>query len=119
MIIDFGDVGISLASADAVTLELSTVFHPMHAQLPTGWPSMTHMSSWLQVDVFAAESSFAAFIQSCRQWAVAEAGSREEIVAVAYAYALRQLKYPGTDKELARTLIQTCISYFDLMQPQN
>ena len=36
----------------------------------------------------------------------------DEAVAVAYAYAMRQLKYDDTNKDLARALIRGCIQHF-------
>jgi hypothetical protein len=52
------------------------------------------------------------FIAACRERANGEAASPEEVVAVAYAYGVRQLKYEDTDKTLARALIRGCIDYF-------
>ena len=111
MLIDFGDVGSSVASVDPVTLELSTVFHSLHTILPAGWPTEANMIRWVTVEQFVEGCPFAPFILGCRAWANAEAGSPEEVVAVAYGYALRQLKYGDTDKVLARALIRACIAY--------
>ncbi len=112
MLIDFGDTGSSYGSVDPVTLELSTVFHSQRSVLPAGWPDEAGMSVWPQLDKFTAGCQFSQFISACREWANAEAGSPEEVIAVGYAYAMRQLKYADTDKALARALIRGCISYF-------
>jgi CheY-like chemotaxis protein len=112
MLIDFGDTGTSYAAADPVTLELSTVFHSQHANLPAGWPVEVNLLAWPDVAVFTGGCTFAPFIQACREWANAEAGSPDEVIAVGYGYAMRQLKYPDTDKRLARALIRSCIQYF-------
>jgi CheY-like chemotaxis protein len=112
MLIDFGDTGASFAAVDPVTLELSTVFHSEHSALPLGWPTEENMLEWPVVDRFTVNCQFAPFILACRQWANAEAGSPEEVIAVGYAYALRQFKYADTDKQLARALIRGCIEYF-------
>jgi aminoglycoside phosphotransferase (APT) family kinase protein len=109
MLIDFGDTGPSFAAVDAVTLELSTVFHAQHVMLPSEWPSVDDMQAWVTVGRFAANCQFSPFIIACREWAQAEAASLEEVVASAYAYAARQLKYTDTDKQLARALIQACV----------
>lgn len=111
MLIDFGDTGLSYAAGDPVTLELSTVFHSQHSMLPQGWPNEANMLEWPSIERFAANCPFAPFIQACRTWTTAEAGSPEEVIAVGYAYAMRQLKYADTDKQLASALIKGCIQY--------
>jgi hypothetical protein len=111
MLIDFGDAGASFSAIDPVTLELSTVFHSQHATLQGGWPTEEAMMQWPLPDRFTAGCTFAPFIMACREWALADAGSQEEVVAVAYAYAMRQLKYDDTDKVLARALIRACIAH--------
>jgi len=113
MLIDFGDTGPSYSAVDPVTLELSTVFHSQHTRLPADWPTEENMLGWPTVDRFIRNCQFGPFIAACRDWANEEAGSPEEVVAVAYAYAMRQLKYADTDKQLARALIQACIEYFN------
>jgi CheY-like chemotaxis protein len=111
MLIDFGDAGQSFAAVDPVTLELSTVFHFQRATLPAGWPTEANMVGWQTVPQFVQGCAFPDFIRGCRAWAIAEAGSEQEISAVAYGYAIRQLKYADTDKTLARALIRTCIRH--------
>lgn len=112
MLIDFGDTGPSLASIDPLTLELSTIFHSQHDTLLPGWPTNTNVDQWVNAERFTEGCVFASFIRACREWALAEAASSDEVIAVAYAYALRQLKYPDTNKDLARALISACLSYF-------
>jgi len=109
MLIDFGDAGPSLASIDPVVLELSTVFHPQRTSLPAGWPTEARVAEWIAAESFAEGCAFSPFITACRAWASAEAASPEEVIAVAYGYAVRQLKYADTDKALARALIRACI----------
>jgi len=108
MLIDFGDVGESYSAVDPVTLELSTLFHKQRAVLGSGWPTVEHIEHWTDVDRFSAGCPFEAFIRGCRSWARAEAGSSQEVVAIAYAFAVRQLKYCDTNKDWARALIQCC-----------
>jgi len=112
MLIDFGDTGASFAATDPVTLELSTIFHSQHATLPVGWPTEENLASWHDLGGFSAGCPFPAFIAACRTWANAEAASVDEVVAVAYSYAVRQLKYEDTNKVLARALIRSCLQYF-------
>jgi CheY-like chemotaxis protein len=111
MLIDFGDCGPSFAVIDPITLELSTIFHSQRIRLPGGWPTAQAMRAWSDVDRYCDGCQFASFIRECRAWAVAVAGSEAAVVAAAYAYGMRQLKYPDTDKELARELIRGCIDY--------
>jgi hypothetical protein len=109
-LIDFGDAGHPFASVDPVTLELSTIFHLQAARLPPGWPSEALLGQWGTLDAYAADCAFPDFIRACCQWALAVAGSPQEVSAVAYAYALRQLKYDDTNKAFARALIRDCIA---------
>ena len=112
MLIDFEDVGPSFASIDPVTLELSTIFHLEHTTLPAGWPTEDSIGQWVTPEHYTGGCALTPFISACREWALAEAASPDEVVAVAYAYALRQLKYADTDKVLARALIRACIAHF-------
>lgn len=111
MLIDFGDAGPSLAALDPVTLELSTVFHSQHITLDCSWPTPDEMSRWVTVERYIGNCAYGSFIAACRGWAMDVAGSQEELVAIAYAYGLRQLKYYDTDKDLARALITACIDH--------
>jgi hypothetical protein len=70
------------------------------------------MLGWLDLPRFTAGCAFGPLIAACREWANGEAASPEEVVAVVYAYAVRQLKYANTDKQLARALIRACLEYF-------
>ncbi|MGB9366216.1 MAG: response regulator [Xanthobacteraceae bacterium] len=110
MLIDFGDAGPSFASVDPVTLELSTLFHLQASRLPSNWPTGALLGQWSDVDAYVVGCSFPEFIRACRQWALGVAGSPEEVAAVAYSYALRQLKYDDTNKPFARALIRHCIA---------
>jgi hypothetical protein len=111
MLIDFGDAGTSFSALDPITLELSTIFHSQHAMLPPGWPSEQNIADWAAPERFTEGCAFGPFVSACRQWALSDAGSPEEVVAIAYAYAIRQLKYRDTDKARARALIRACVAY--------
>jgi CheY-like chemotaxis protein len=111
MLIDFGDTGQSFAAVDPVTFELSTIFHLQRERLARGWPTLEDMAHWVTIDRYVEGCSFPGFVRACRAWSMAEAGSSKEVLAVAYAYGLRQLKYPDTDKNLARALIRACIQH--------
>lgn len=75
MLIDFGDVGPSVASMDPVTLELSTIFHYQHTLLPPGWPTEGGIGQWVTAERYTEGCAFAQFIAACRAWALAEAAS--------------------------------------------
>jgi CheY-like chemotaxis protein len=109
MLIDFGDCGPSFASVDPVTLELSTIFHSQVATLPKGWPDSDTMAQWVDLDTYVVKCRYEPFIRACRAWANRVAGSREEVIAAAYAYGMRQLKYKDTNKDHARSLVRGCI----------
>jgi hypothetical protein len=110
MLIDYGDAGAAFASLDPVTLELSTIFHSQHVLLPPDWPNEALMGAWTEPDQYCVGCTFGPFIKACRRWALAEAASPEEVVAMAYAYAMRQLRYSDTNKLLAIRLIGCCIA---------
>ena len=116
MLIDFGDAGHSFASVDPVTLELSTIFHLEASRLPGEWPTEALLAQWSSVDAYVTGCAFPEFIRACREWALAVAGSPEEASAVAYSYALRQLKYGDTNKAFARALIRHSMS--ELLHPR-
>jgi thiamine kinase-like enzyme len=110
MLIDFGDTGASFAAIDPVTMELSTVFHSQAATLPKTWPLADTLGKWPMIDDYLSACPYGEFIRACRIWAANVAGSPEEVIAVAYAYAMRQFKYEDTNKNHARSLIRACIA---------
>jgi hypothetical protein len=110
MLIDFGDTGQSFSAVDPITLELSTIFHMQRTKLPGGWPTEATMDHWATIGNYTHGCPFGPFITACRGWAIGEAASPEEVFAVAYGYAMWQLKYDDTDKALVRALIRACIA---------
>ena len=107
ILIDFGDVGPGPASLDAITLELSALFHPSFRHVFGDWPDRDRAVHWSNVDKYAGGTPAEPFVRACRTWATRVAAGNREILATAYAYVLRQLKYPGTRVELALTLLVT------------
>jgi CheY-like chemotaxis protein len=97
LLIDFGDVERRSLGFDPVTLELSLLFHPDRS---TETLSIDACTRWASVDEFADATPFPDFVRACRAWTIDAAG---EIAAMglAYAHALRQLKYEDTPKEVA------------------
>lgn len=107
LLIDFGDTGPGPAPLDPITLEMSLLFHPhgpaRGSEQPLNW------SEWPNVEAFAAESPFAAFIRSTRTWAY-ELGTDSEVMACAYAHALRQVKYDDVDSTIAVAIARAAAS---------
>lgn len=109
MVIDYPDTGGAFASLDPIVLELSTIFHK-DAPDRKGWPSEVQAGLWTNLDTFCAGAAYEPFIRACRAWAEDVAASPQEVLAVAYSYTLRQLKYDDTDKALVRAIVRACIS---------
>lgn len=109
MFIDYMETCHTFASVDPVVLELSTIFHT-DAPSQTTWPSDTQAENWTEIGLFSTGTPFEDFLRTCRQWSLDVAASPQEVWAVGYGYALRQLKYQDTDKALARAIIRACIA---------
>lgn len=107
-LIDYGLVSEAPASLDPVTLELSPIFHPKGPAYDAEWPTVEDCKQWIHRKEFLQSSPFAGYSQKCRDWAFSEAGSNAEVLATAYAYAIRQLSYEATDVERARGIVQAC-----------
>jgi CheY-like chemotaxis protein len=110
IIIDFGRVGETVASVDPVTLELSLIFHPGCRLRSERWPTVAHLEHWDDINSFTENCPAALFIRATREWALASAAGQREIYATAYAFCVRQLKYPDTDVESATTIIRSVIT---------
>jgi CheY-like chemotaxis protein len=107
MLIDFGDVGPGAISLDPITLELSLFFHPDFASTSSAWAKDLNAASWASLDEYASTMPRPQFVRGCREWAHEAAGSGREVLASAYAYLIRQLKFPDTNKELALRLLES------------
>ena len=101
LMIDFGNLGPAPACLDPIVLELSVLFHPQGRKAISEWATAEMAEHWFDVDVWAAASPVPEFVRACREWASAAAASESELLCVAYRQALRQLKYPDTDKDVA------------------
>lgn len=109
MVIDYPDTGGAFASLDPIALELSTIFH-RDAQDRAGWPTEAQALRWTDVDAFCEGAAHELFTRACRTWAEGVAASPQEVLAIGYSYALRQLKYNDTDKTLVRAIVNACIA---------
>lgn len=95
VMIDFGDCGESPSCLDPVTLEMSVLFHKDRPG-DLEWLSREVCAEWPDAGRFAAASPYPEFILACRAWANSVANARA-CAAVAYAHAMRQLKYPDVE----------------------
>lgn len=106
--IDYGDLGKHPEALDPVTLELSFLFHADRPDLGN-WPSLEHASQWFDLEAYAQASPIADVVQACREWALAVVNP-QQLAAVVYAHAARQLKYDDTDKDLAIEIAKAAIA---------
>lgn len=97
VLIDFGDAGPGFTSLDPIALELSLIFHPDAAKLGLRDGLMKNLEAWPNVDEFVLDDRLKPMILACREWAHDVGGGDHSVLASAYAYALRQLKYETVD----------------------
>ena len=108
LIIDYGTLGQHPAALDLVTLELSFIFHEEHPELG-GWPSVEQASCWFDPHRYADGSPISPIVHSCRRCALSIV-TRQELAAVVYAHATRQLKYADTNKSLAVAIARAAMA---------
>ena len=106
--IDYGTVGQHPVALDPVTLELSFLFHFEGPDLG-GWPTIEQASCWFDLTQFAEGSPLDGVIGVCRRWALSVA-TRQQLAAVVYAHATRQLKYDDTSKPLALAIARAAMA---------
>lgn len=112
ILIDYAEVGKNAVSLDAISLELSPLFHPSSHVCSASWPLPAHLENWTDVDKFAESSPIEQFIRATRGWAIAVAAGNRERLAVGYAYAVRQMLYADTNKAFAQSIIRSVISSY-------
>jgi CheY-like chemotaxis protein len=100
VLIDFGDAGPGFTSLDPIALELSLVFHPDAKKLGLDEGLLSNLGAWPDLDGFVQNHSLKPMIVACREWAHDVGGGDQSVIASAYAYALRQLKYDTVDPEI-------------------
>jgi Phosphotransferase enzyme family len=109
VLIDYAEVGTNPASLDPLSLELSPLFHPTNKVGSSTWPTPEHIANWTDLNRFVENSPIEPFIPATRGWAIAVAAGNRERYAVAYSYAVRQLRYGDTDKSMAQGIIRAVI----------
>ena len=108
LIIDYGNIGSHPAALDPVTLELSFVFHADRPELGE-WPSVDHASHWFDLNRYTRNSPIRDIVRACREWA-STAATEQQLAAVVYAHAMRQLKYDDTRKRIALAMADAALS---------
>ena len=84
---------------DAITLELSPFFHPHGRRDLLRWSASDGPIDWFNKDAFHRLSDIPTYMGAARAWAHAEAYADREVVACAYAYALRQISLSLTNPD--------------------
>ncbi|NVJ53781.1 MAG: response regulator [Campylobacteraceae bacterium] len=105
-LIDYGDVNEGASTIDPITLECSFLFHPDGLD-NKGWPTIENLNNWEDLEKYIEGCPIPDEISFCRKWTEELSVGKRDIGACLYAYALRQLKYPDTDKSLALALLNT------------
>lgn len=105
LLIDFGSVREGPASFDPLLLEMSFLFHPYGRRLLPRDVGLINID-WTDGDAYCASSPSPRVAASCRAWATDTGGSTEEILAVGYSWALRQLRYEYGDHDLALAILR-------------
>lgn len=100
-LIDYGEVRRANAALDPVTLELSAVFHPAMAGRLNGWPTEAQARAWADIDAYCDGCPIEEFVRECRAWAQDVSQDERELLATAYAFATRQIKYREATLPLA------------------
>lgn len=106
VLIDFGDAGPGFTSLDPIALELSLVFHPDSAKLGLQESLMSNLAAWPDVDDFVQDARLKPMVAACRDWAHDVGGGDQSVLASAYAYALRQLKYEDVSPEITIAFLE-------------
>ena len=112
-LIDYAEVGPGPASLDPVTLELSVLFHPRGPGYGGAWPSGDHAKAWGSLEQYLEECPFPKFVKECRAWALRSAAGWREVAACAYAYLVKQLKYPEADRRRACALLEGVKRFYE------
>jgi CheY-like chemotaxis protein len=107
VLIDYGDVEIWSSAYDMVVLELSLLFHPAAVRFRGTWPSPEAAKYWSDIERYCVDCPFPRFVRRCRDYAHTVAAAPKEVMANAYAFAMRQLKYPNTDRDLIIGIAQS------------
>lgn len=104
VVIDYGDVDVGWSCIDPTILELSLLFHPDAVDRGLSDALSPHVSTWPSFEEYLKEHPLRPAIEACRQWAYEVGGSDMAVLAAAYAFTLRQLKYATIDSSITLAL---------------
>ena len=115
VLIDYGSVRTLPSAIDAITLELSPVFHPHGRRDLLKWVPGDGPIDWFDRQAFCRLLAIPEYVNAARDWAHAEAYGDREVIACAYAYVLRQIslsliKPEWSDKDLAVAIAKGIIA---------
>jgi len=110
VLIDYGDIKNTTSLLDIVTLELSQYFHPSLKDVQS--VDITLFENWFNNIKFFELHKSPKVAQFLREWKSENALFEREYIATVYSYAIRQLTYEGTNKEIALKLIEKAISAY-------
>jgi hypothetical protein len=113
LLIDYGEVEEAPACLDPLVLELSLLFHPGCKHVRGSWPTNEQALAWQSIDTYLSGTPIEPFVRACRAWAHAVEPLDKAVYATAYAYAARQLKFTGTDHDLARSIAKAAQTAFE------
>ena len=99
LLIDFADVGPHIGADDPVNLELSFIFHSQSRE--QGWLDVSTAHGWVDDDMEKSGMRHAVIARVCRGWAREAFEWPVDYLIPTFVHALRQLKYPDTNKEVA------------------
>lgn len=106
ILIDFGEVEHGASALDPVSLGLSIYFHPDAVALGLRDKAIDALPLWLNIDDYIAAHPFPAFARRYRDWAYDVGGGDSAVLACAYAYLLRQLKFDKVDHAVTIKLLE-------------
>jgi hypothetical protein len=105
-LLDFANIAELPAGFDAITLELAYIFNnPNRAR--SAWPRVDDVHRWMSAKDYFASSPAGPLLSAARTWTLScfRGLPQKSLYASAYAYCMRQVQYPDTDKELLDSLL--------------
>ena len=64
--------------------------------------------AWRDLDAYCVGCPVEDFVRACRAWAVDVSAGEAELLASAYAYSMRQVKYGDGASALGRAIAEGC-----------
>ncbi|WP_343620407.1 response regulator [Acinetobacter proteolyticus] len=111
LLIDYGDIQETVRILDPLTLECSYLFHPNSQKY--NWPTESNINNWDDIEKYTENCPVRSEILFCRSWIEDLKNNNQELSACLYAYALRQLKFEGTNKDRAISLIHKAVEIYN------